>query len=210
MESPGALVCPHVWNTTWVSQRSQDRQLRGVREVHITLGDDLIAGTHSVPAANAAVQVKVVSVRDITVTSLTWCSSTQSGNYDIGIVDDRGDAVLWTRGATAWPAVGTVSEPVPSVMLKAGRTYRFVFASDTTARFGHDEDPDRFVRGNLRNGCIPIADNDTSARVVGQHAHASDYRWRELTYKERSQRRRKQHTFTKVLGAKFREVGAIP
>lgn len=76
-----------------------------------TFGDSaavhaLISGTNGVPVANAAIQIMVVSDRDITVTSLTWFSTAQSGNYDIrfggglngdGAVDEGGNCVARAR-----------------------------------------------------------------------------------------------------------------
>lgn len=40
--------------------------------------------------------------------------------------------MLWTKGATALPAPGTIVETVPSILLKAGAVYRIAFAVDLT------------------------------------------------------------------------------
>lgn len=97
---------------------------------HAALALMLAAGTITVGAANNVLQMRVTPRRNITVTSLTWWSATQGGNYDIGLVDDTTNAVLWTKGSTAWPAAGKITETVPNIVLLAGRTYRVVFSSD--------------------------------------------------------------------------------
>lgn len=101
-----------------------------------TFGDDpsvamLAAATPTIGAANSAIQVLVTPKRDTLVTKLRWFAVTQSGNYDIGIVDDANNAVLWRKGSTAWPAAGVVDETLPTaVTLYAGRAYRLVLAAD--------------------------------------------------------------------------------
>ena len=87
-------------------------------------------GTITVGAANSCLQRKVRPTRTINVTGLVWFSATQSGNYDIAIYDDASNAKLWSKGSTAWPAAGKITETVTSVTLYAGRTYRLVFSGD--------------------------------------------------------------------------------
>lgn len=90
----------------------------------------LISGTPTVGAANSALQVRIRPTRTITVSGLKWWSVTQSGNYDIGIVDDTTNTTLWSKGSTAWPAAGAVTETPSVVVLRAGHDYRLVFAAD--------------------------------------------------------------------------------
>lgn len=105
------------------------------------------SATPTIGAANSALQVRVTPRRNVTVTSLSWWSASASGNYDIGIVDDATNAVLWTKGSTAWPAAGKITETVSSIKLVAGRTYRLAFAADN-------------VTGTLRGIQAPIAGLD--------------------------------------------------
>lgn len=102
-----------------------------------TLGDNpavhaLVAATPTVPVANNGIQVLITPRRDMTVASLVWFSASASGNYDLAIVDDTTNTRLWSKGSTVWPAAGTVTETVTGVTLRAGRTYRIVFAADNT------------------------------------------------------------------------------
>jgi hypothetical protein len=83
-----------------------------------------------VPVANNGIQVLITPDCDIAVSNLLWFSVTQSGNYDIAIVDDALSTRLWSKGSTAWPAAGTITETVTSVTMRAGRTYRIVFSAD--------------------------------------------------------------------------------
>lgn len=82
------------------------------------------------PVANQGIQVKVRPTRNINVSALIWYSLVQSGNYDIGIIDDISNVTLWSKGSTAWPAVGKVTETVPNIILYAGRRYRFTISAD--------------------------------------------------------------------------------
>ena len=100
-----------------------------------TLGENpalngLVIGTPTVGAANTALQVRVTPRRNITVSALKWFSVAPSGNYDIAIYDDATNTRLWSKGSTAWPGAGIITETVTGVTLRAGRTYRIAFAAD--------------------------------------------------------------------------------
>lgn len=102
-----------------------------------TLGENpamngMAATASTVGAANMVLQVRVTPHRNITVSGLTWFSTVASGNYDIGIYDDASTNKLWSKGSTAWPAAGVISETVTGVTLLAGRTYRIAFTGDNT------------------------------------------------------------------------------
>lgn len=92
----------------------------------------LAAATPTVPVANNGIQCLVTPRRDIVVSNLVWFSVTASGNYDVAIIDDSTSARLWSKGSTAWPAAGTITETVTGVTMRAGRPYRLVFAADNT------------------------------------------------------------------------------
>lgn len=99
-----------------------------------TLGENAIiaamATAQPTTIANSAIEVKVTPRWTQVVNSFIWWSFTASGNYDVAIVDDATNAVLWSKGSTAWPAAGKITETVPSIKLIAGRTYRLAIAAD--------------------------------------------------------------------------------
>jgi len=94
------------------------------------------AGGSAALAANAACLVRVKAQRAITVNQLLWVCGTQSGNYDIGIYDEAGTR-LWSKGSTASPASGMVTETVsPGVTLRKGQAFHVALVADNaTATF---------------------------------------------------------------------------
>lgn len=77
-------------------------------------------------------QIKVS--RRVTPTKLVWICTTQSGNYDVAILNSAGTR-LWSKGATACPAAATITETVSGVIMDKGQTYYigFVFDNGTAA-----------------------------------------------------------------------------
>lgn len=128
----------------------------------------LINSTVIVPVANNGIQCLVTPRRDIAVSSLLWFSTTASGNYDIAIVDDALSTRLWSKGSTAWPAAGTITETVTGVTMRAGRTYRLVFSADNATgalRGAQASATDTLIRMDglyaayLTSGLFPVGTN---------------------------------------------------
>lgn len=94
------------------------------------------AGGSSPISANSACLVRVKAPRSITVAKLVWIASTQSGNYDIGLYDNAGGR-LWSKGSTASPTSGTITETVsPAVVIPKGSVFHVAIAADNaTATF---------------------------------------------------------------------------
>lgn len=81
-------------------------------------------------AANAACLVPMKAPRAISIGKLVWIAGAQSGNYDIGLYDAAGTR-LWSKGSTASPAAGTITETVsPAVALPKGAKFYAAIAFD--------------------------------------------------------------------------------
>jgi hypothetical protein len=147
----------------WLTRSRAARALSTFGENPVV--NTLIAGTPTVGAANSALQVRIRPTRTITVSGLKWWSVTQSGNYDIGIIDDTTNTTLWSKGSTAWPVAGVVTETPSAVVLRAGHDYRLVFAADngtgtlrgaTTAVSGMDVALDGSTLSTTVSAAFPI------------------------------------------------------
>lgn len=89
-------------------------------------------GSMSWPTASQAVIVRRRAQRRLSIAKLRWTVGTQSGNYDICILDDTGK-VLWAKGSTAVPAGGTlVEESFTAVNILRGAVYYIGFVFDNT------------------------------------------------------------------------------
>ena len=75
-------------------------------------------------------QIKVS--RRTTPTKLVWICTTQSGNYDVGIYNSAGTKI-WSKGGTACPAAGVITETVSGVIMDKGQTYWVGFSFDNTS-----------------------------------------------------------------------------
>lgn len=88
------------------------------------------AGGSVALAANAACLTRVKAPRAISIAKLLWVQGTQSGNYDIGIYDASG-VRLWSKGSTASPTGGLVTETVsPAVSIPKGDVFYVAFVND--------------------------------------------------------------------------------
>lgn len=94
------------------------------------------AGGSAALAANQAALTRVKAPRALAITKLVWIAGTQSGNYDIGLYDAAGNR-LWSKGSTASPVSGTITETVsPTVNIPKGSLFYVAVASDNvTATF---------------------------------------------------------------------------
>jgi hypothetical protein len=87
----------------------------------------------TVGAANTILAARIRVKTEFTPTQLLWFSVTQSGNYDIGIINWATRARLWSKGSTAWPAAGKITEPInggAGITLSPGTDYGLCFAFD--------------------------------------------------------------------------------
>lgn len=83
------------------------------------------------PGNNYAFVSLVKPDTTITPTEFCWWCTTQSGNYDVGLIDWGTRTRLWSSGSTACPAAGPVIVPiVAGPTLSAGTLYGVVFAAD--------------------------------------------------------------------------------
>lgn len=90
---------------------------------------------------------------DMTITKLLWYVNTTGANYDIGIYN-MANTLLWSKGSTATPAVGLVTETVsPGVTVPAGSRIKFAWASDSTTPL---------ARGALATNGFMLSDMDGS------------------------------------------------
>lgn len=90
----------------------------------------------TVGAANRGLLALVVPQQTITPTSIRWWCAVQNGNYDVGIYRKSTLARLWSKGTTACPAAGVVTNAVAAVTLTAGIEYYLALAFDNnTAEF---------------------------------------------------------------------------
>jgi hypothetical protein len=93
------------------------------------------AGGSAAISANSACLVRVKAHRDLSITKLIWIAGTQSGNYDIGIYDAAGNR-LWSKGSTASPVSGTITETFAAVPIAKGAIFYVAIAADNaTATF---------------------------------------------------------------------------
>lgn len=89
-------------------------------------------GSIAMVSANHGVAIPLVAPRAISIGLLEWVVGVQSGNYDIAVLDASG-ARLWSKGSTAVPAPGQVSETVsPAVAITKGTAFRVEIAFDNT------------------------------------------------------------------------------
>jgi hypothetical protein len=83
--------------------------------------------------ANRAYQVCFVPKTTFTATKFLWWCTTQSGNYDVGVLNALTNVRLWSKGATACPAPGTITVTItPSLTLQAGTRYLMAIATDNS------------------------------------------------------------------------------
>jgi hypothetical protein len=81
--------------------------------------------------ANRAVLTRIKPQRNCSITKMYWGVGTTGGNYDIGIYDAAG-TLLWSKGSTATPSSGTITETFTAVPLTAGTLYYVAFVYDGT------------------------------------------------------------------------------
>lgn len=114
----------------------------------------LAGGSVALGTASQAVVVRMRADRALTIAKLRWMVGTQSGNYDIAVLDKAG-TVLWAKGSTACPASGLVTETVTGAVIRPGDVYYLALVFDnTTATFKGitmaSGDPLRTLGGTLR------------------------------------------------------------
>lgn len=98
---------------------------------HGDIGAPFIASGNVYGAVNEIFTVRFRVHTEITPNRMIWFSTNQSGNYDIAIVDWATRTRLWSKGTTAWPAVGQVTETiVGGPTLDPGTDYGMSFAVD--------------------------------------------------------------------------------
>lgn len=96
----------------------------------------LVAGAYTsidIVSANVALTTLIRPKATITPTKFLWWCVTQSGSYDVAIINASTRARLWSSGATACPAPGQVQVAIAAgPTLVAGTRYGLVFAADNT------------------------------------------------------------------------------
>lgn len=89
------------------------------------------ASVSTVGNANRALTVAFRVEQELTPGIFAWWCTTQSGNYDVGIINFTTRALLWSLGLTACPATGHVGVPiVGGPTLVPGVDYGMTFAAD--------------------------------------------------------------------------------
>ncbi len=143
--STGCSVDPYLWNgTAWQDTSSlggivtQPPSAVPSNKIVTSLGNSLgalaagFAQGSAVPTANDTCIVRFTPDVNFTCGHIKWACNVQSGNYDIGILSVTG-TLLWSKGSTAMPAAGAVTEVVsPGVPLVSGTSYYFALAIDNT------------------------------------------------------------------------------
>lgn len=109
--------------------------------IHSTFGDTggafLASDDTGVTSINQTISVRFRVPTEFTPNRMIWFSTVQSGNYDVGIINWTTRARLWSKGTTAWPATGQVTETIAGgPTMVPGTEYGLCIALDnTTARF---------------------------------------------------------------------------
>lgn len=84
------------------------------------------------PAANRAHYIPLLLETTVTVAQMAFNVSVQSGNYDVGIYDERGNRLV-SKGSTAVPAAGLAAVDITDTTLTPGVYYMAMNVDNTTA-----------------------------------------------------------------------------
>lgn len=84
------------------------------------------------PAANRALYCPVWTDETVTVYKMSFIVATQSGNYDIGIYNERGDRLV-SKTSTAVPAAGLAIVDIADTVLNPGLYFLALNIDNTTA-----------------------------------------------------------------------------
>lgn len=119
----------------------------------------LQAGAYSSAALPGVSNGFVVVIRPrvtITPTKFVWGCNTQSGNYDLAIINATTRARIWSLGATACPVAGEIVKAIGAPpTLTAGVRYGLVFSADNTTL--------KLVGGPVQAGTTPTLYDGTIA-----------------------------------------------
>lgn len=104
-----------------------------------TLGNDpalagvvLAGGSVNLPTANQAVVVRMKATRKLSLARVRWLVGTQSGNYDIAVLDHAGTS-LWSKGSTTVPAGGSLVDlSFTAITIQRGQVFYVAIVFDNT------------------------------------------------------------------------------
>lgn len=113
------------------------------------------------PVANRDIAIPIILETPQTLQAITFVVATASGNYDVGIYDEQGNA-RYRKGSTAVPAAGLAVVTTTPTALEPGCYWLAMAINNITASVNRSAG----VGGNGAGGGLQ--------RVIGVYAHSSD------------------------------------